>query len=90
MHTSVPSATQEERTQSLHDVQTLKGELARRGEEFEYKHQLQRLTTQEQSAAARLSYERLLADKRSVDIRLEEIEARVAIFFAMASTEYII
>lgn len=53
----------------------LKGELARREEDFQYTQQLQDLTAQEQSAAARLSYERLLADKKAADIRLDETEA---------------
>lgn len=53
----------------------LKAELERRREYFGYTQQLQDLTMQEQSAAARLSYERLLADKRSVDNQLEETEA---------------
>lgn len=65
---------QEERTRSIENVQVLKGELARREEDFQYTQQLQDLTAQEQSAAARLSYERLLADKKAADIRLDETE----------------
>lgn len=69
------SSPQEERTQSIEEVEALKGETARRQEDFQYKQQLQDLTTQEQSAAARLSYERLLAEKRAVDVRFDETEA---------------
>ena len=72
---SINSYRQEERTQSIENVQVLKGELARREEDFQYSQQLQDLTAQEQSAAARLSYERLLADKKAADIRLDEAEA---------------
>lgn len=55
-------------------MQTLKTELARRQEDFIHTQELQNLTIQEESAASRLSYERLLSDKRVVDIRIDEIE----------------
>ena len=73
--TSINEFSQEERTQSIESVHVLKGELARREEDFQYTQQLQDLTAQEQSAAARVSYERLLADKKAADIRLDETEA---------------
>lgn len=66
---------QNERTQAVQEVQTFKGELTQRREDFKYAQELQNLTIQEESAASRLSYERLLADKRLVDNRLEETEA---------------
>ncbi len=66
---------QNERTQAVEDVQTLKGDLARLQEEFRHTQELKNLASQEESAAARLSYERLLADKRVVDTRLHETEA---------------
>lgn len=71
------SALQDERTKAREEVQTLKTELARRQEDFKHTQELQNLTIQEESAASSLSYERLLSDKRVVDIRLDEIEVRV-------------
>ncbi|CAN0304714.1 unnamed protein product [Ectocarpus sp. 12 AP-2014] len=64
-----------ERTQAVEEVQTFKGELVQRGEDFKHAQELQNLTIQEECAASRLSYERLLAEKRLVDNRLEETEA---------------
>ena len=49
-------------------------ELARRQEDFIHTQELQNLTIQEESAASRLFYERLLSDKRVVDTRIDEIE----------------
>ncbi|CAM9110633.1 unnamed protein product, partial [Ectocarpus sp. 4 AP-2014] len=64
-----------ERTQAVEEVETFKGELVQRREDFKHAQELQNLTIQEGSAASRLSYERLLAEKRLVDNRLEETEA---------------
>ncbi|CAM9280340.1 unnamed protein product [Ectocarpus sp. 13 AM-2016] len=64
-----------ERTQAVEEVQTFKDELVQRGEDFKHAQELQNLTIQEESAASRLSYERLLAEKRLVDNRLEETKA---------------
>ncbi|CAM9710494.1 unnamed protein product [Ectocarpus sp. 12 AP-2014] len=64
-----------ERTQAVEEVQTFKGELVQRGEDFKHAQELQNLTIQEECAASRLSYERLLAEKRLVDNRLEETKA---------------
>lgn len=58
----------------MEEAQTLKAELTRRQEDFKHTQELQNLTTEEENAASRLSYERLLSDKRVVDIRLDEIE----------------
>lgn len=67
-------ATQNERTQAVEDVEMLKGDLARLQEESRHTQELKNLANQEESAASRLSYERLLADKRVVDTRLDEAE----------------
>lgn len=69
---------QDERTQAVEEVQVLKAELARRQEDSKHAQELQNLTVQEESAASRLSYERLLSDKRVVDIRLDETEVGVS------------
>lgn len=66
---------QDERTRTVEEVKTLKQELARRQEDHSYTQQLHDLTLQEQDAASRLAYERLLADKAAVDVRLDETEA---------------
>lgn len=65
----------DERTRIVEEVKALKRELARRQEDHSYTQQLHDLTLQEQDAASRLAYERLLADKSAVDIRLDETEA---------------
>ena len=70
-------ATQNERTQAVEDVEMLKGDLARLQEESRHTQELKNLANQEESAASRLSYERLLADKRVVDTRLDEAEVIV-------------
>lgn len=55
----------------------LKGDLARLQEEAKHTQELKNLARQEEGAAARLSYERLLADKRVIDTRLDETEVTI-------------
>lgn len=55
----------------------LKGDLARLQEEAKHTQELKNLASQEEGAAARLSYERLLADKRVIDTRLDETEVTI-------------
>lgn len=73
MSTSI-SCWQDERTQAVEEVETLKGELAQRQKDFKHTQELQNLTLQEENVSSRLSYERLLAEKKMVDIRLDETE----------------
>ncbi|CAM9227370.1 unnamed protein product, partial [Hapterophycus canaliculatus] len=63
-----------ERRQAVEEAETLKGNIKQRQQEFKHMQELQKLNTQEESAASRLSYERLLADKRVVDIHLDDTE----------------
>ncbi|CAM9429781.1 unnamed protein product [Ectocarpus fasciculatus] len=64
-----------ERTQAVEEVKTFKGELMQRREDFKHAQELQNLTIQEENAASRLSYEKLLAEKRLVDNSLGATEA---------------
>lgn len=66
---------QDERTRSVEDLRSLKGELARRQEDYSYTKQLHGLTLQEQDAASRLAYEKLLASKAAIGVHLDETEA---------------
>lgn len=65
---------QDERTQAVEEVEALRGELAQRQKDFKHTQELQNLTLQEENVSSRLSYERLLAEKKVVDIRLDETE----------------
>lgn len=57
------------------DSQGLKAELARQQLDFSYMQHVHVLTMQEQDAASRLAYAKLLAEKSAVDLGLQEIEA---------------
>ncbi|CAM9329405.1 unnamed protein product [Scytosiphon promiscuus] len=64
-----------ERRKAVEDAKALKGEFVQCQEDFKHAQELQNLTMQEESAASRLSYERSLAHKRIVDVRLGDTEA---------------
>lgn len=57
------------------DLRALKGELVRLQEDYSYMRKLHDLSLQEQDAASRLAYEKLLASKAAIDINLDQTEA---------------